>query len=234
MSGNDYCNSFSAYWDFLRQPNLPFADMLKLSGDGPALFTEWSIAHLLLYIIVVVIWSILVVVNGADPVSVLIAALIGFLVAYFLSHLGWFIIAVNNGCCHPCVSALLGIIFIFWGIHYCAYGINGSGAFSSPHLYSHDGEVSAVVRMVRLVLFLLYGISLVYMGISAIICCNNATGTISRGADDLEVASGENGRSTASGGDEKTHVHVHHHSLGKSMEAKTLAEHVAAEGGTQC
>jgi len=238
----DYCNSLTGYWDLIRQFNLPFAEMLKLSGDGPSLFTEWSITHLLLYVIVAVIWSILVIVNGAPVVDVMIGLLLGLVIAYLLSHLGWFIIVVNNGCCHPIVSALLGIIFIFWGIHYVAYGIRGKGAFDSPHLYTHDGEVSSVIYLIRIVLFVLYGISLIYMGISAIICCNQGGGSDGfRGADDLEVAGDASGpvkrgppgtrrqaasppvarqepcnppSTSAKGGGGEQHIHVHIHTHG--------------------
>jgi hypothetical protein len=71
-----------------------------------------------------------------------------------------------------------------------------------------------------MVIFIVYGVTLLYMGIAAIMACNDASG--SRGADDLKVESGDATQDssttvqhTPSNGvatnPEGIHVHVHVH-----------------------
>lgn len=223
----DYCNSFAQYWDYIKQPDLPFGEMLKLGSDPPTLFTQWSVFHLFMYVLIALVWAIVLCIHDAPIDQVVIALLLGLVISYLLSHLGWFIIVLNNGCCHPIVSAILGILFILWGCQYLAYAVNGKTVFTSPHFYNHDGDMGQIVNIVRIVLFILYGISLIYMGIAAIMCCN-AGGGATRGADDLEVASGSSkgekrteAAAPAAAPTHEIHVHVHMHHPGADAPLDT-------------
>lgn len=236
---SDYCNSFAQYWDYIKAHDLPIGDMLKLAGDGNTLFTQWSVLHIFLYFIVALVWAILAIISTGPIVEVLVAFGIGLAIAYLLSHLGWFIIVVNNGCCSPVVNAILGIIFILWGIQYVSYGITGRSVIASPHLYSHEGEMSQAINLVRIVLWILYGVTLVYMGIAAIMTCNGGS---FRGADDLEVAGGQEAGGTGKQAAPATnahevHVHVHLHGGGgddifsPQKMGKAIDTHVSEHGG---
>jgi len=212
----DYCQSFQDYFNYIKEANLPVADMVKLQGGAVNLFTQWSVLHFLVYVVIYTLWSLIVIVHDAPIASVIISLLLGILVAYILSHLGFFIV-VNNCLCHPIVNAILGLFYLLWGIQYISYGANGRGYFDGHHFYggwAGTGEWA----LLRMVLFIVYGVTLLYMGISAIMACNDAGG--SRGADDLKVESGQVGNSNAAvpsngiAGEspDGIHVHVHVHS----------------------
>lgn len=75
--------------------------------------------------------------------------------------------------------------FLLWGIQYIAYGANGRGFFEGEN-FAPGTEISGFWVLLRIVFFISYGITLVYMGITAFMLCQ--AGGSSRGVDDLEVA----------------------------------------------
>lgn len=211
----DYCQSFQDYFNYVKEANLPMGEMVKLQGGAVNLFTQWSVLHFLVYVVIATLWSLIVIVHDAPIASVIISLIIGILVAYILSHLGFFIVS-NNGLCHPIVNAILGLFYLAWGIQYISFGANGRAYFDGTHMYT-GWAGTGVWSLLRMVLFIVYGVTLVYMGIAAIMACNNSS---SRGADDLKVESSSEATQNSSAAvssnnvdanPEGIHVHVHVH-----------------------
>lgn len=195
---SDYINSFGEYFDHVKNPDLPFQTMIKLSGNPGQLFTQWSVFQFLLYLVIATVWAIVVIIHEASLAGTVISLLIGILISYILSHLGWYIIVRQNGCCSPVVSFIIGVFFLLWGLSYLLFGISGTVFFDSEG--NSNAAIGGVWTLIRIVLFVTYGATLIYMGISAMMCCGSTSGGF-RGADDLTVADATKAQDV--------HVHVH-------------------------
>lgn len=232
--GNDYCDSCNEYLDYVQHPNCPWEDMFKCQGGRAELFTWWSVFHFLCGATINIVWAIILILHNAPVGPVLTSCIIGILIAYFLSHLGWFIIVKTNGCDCPVVILIFGIFYLIWGCNYMQFGISGENHIYGYHHYGYQGEYSSAARLIRMVLWFLYGLSLIYMGIIAIMMCNDqGGGRRSRGfsMEDAAAASGgkgpqdrpsaPNGSDAENPGDgEASHVHVHVHMPGDLANGK--------------
>lgn len=162
----EYCDSCNEYMDIVAHPE-PHFDC----GDWADQFANWSAVQVWVYAIVGLVWIIYGIAHGCNCVGHMFAHFaVGLLIAYFFAHLGWFIVVRQEGCIHPIVCLIFGIIYILHGLNWLAYAIDGHyrvhyGLHYAPAEGQHWSDSTSV--LLRQILYAVYAITLLYMGVSA-------------------------------------------------------------------
>lgn len=167
----DFCQSCSEFWHLI--PNvgkhMGLAHMFSMNQSNWATnFTHWIVLQLLVYIVVACAWYLVVFMHTTDQhtcyrsglgsgpcVRVAFWELIyGVIGAYIVAHLGWFCIVKQHGCCSPLTILIWGILYILWGIQWILLALTYVNTFE--------------FGFIGTILYGIYGICLVYCGISAV------------------------------------------------------------------
>jgi len=190
---DDYCNSCQEYMAYVQAPRPDFD-----CSDWGEQFANWSALQVWLYVVIGLIWILWGVYEGCDCLGHMFSHFaVGVLIAYIFAHFGWFIVVRQGGCCHPIVCVIFGIFYFIHGLNWASYAINGNFhtryflhySPSEAHAFGSEGE------LLRRILYGVYAVALLYMGVSACMICISGQagqgGYDSRGVEleDLETPS---------------------------------------------
>jgi len=188
----DYCDSCRDYMEYIQHPLPDFH-----CDDWNEQFSNWSAVQFWVYVVAGILWILVGVWYSCHCVGTMAAHFcVGVLVAYIQAHFGWYIIVFKGGCCHPAVCAVFGILYLLHGINWAVFAIFGhfhinTGLHYTPAMADQWGWHG---HLIRRILYGIYAIALIYMGVAAIMICASGQAGAGYGSrevelDDLESAS---------------------------------------------
>lgn len=142
-------------------------------------FAHWSGFQVTLYLLIGLVW-VGVGVSQDEEIGPMVSHFaVGLLIAFFLGHLGFFIIVCEDGCCHPVVCFFFGVFYLFLGFEWATFAWNGKAHFDT-HLhytpFTDPARLGEKGEIARKVLYGIYAFSLIYMGVSACMVFFNGRG----------------------------------------------------------
>eukprot|EP00746_Dinoflagellata_sp_MGD_P063882 gnl/MRDRNA2_/MRDRNA2_267551_c0_seq1.p1 gnl/MRDRNA2_/MRDRNA2_267551_c0~~gnl/MRDRNA2_/MRDRNA2_267551_c0_seq1.p1 ORF type:complete len:239 (+),score=16.99 gnl/MRDRNA2_/MRDRNA2_267551_c0_seq1:97-717(+) len=161
----NYFDTCSEYMAYVQSPSPSFD-----CGDWNEQFSNWSAVQIWLYILVGIIWILWSVYVDCGCVGHMVSHFaVGVLIAYLFAHFGWYIVVSQGGCIHPIICLLVGILYILHGLNWVSYALNGN-FHASYHLHYHPSNAHAwgdEGDLLRRILYGVYALSLLYMGVAA-------------------------------------------------------------------
>lgn len=201
--GDNYCDSCQDYMEIVEAPRPTFS-----CDSWNEQFGNWSAVQLWVYVIAGLIWIVWGLCNNCNCLGSMASHFaVGVLFAYLLAHLGWFIVVRKSGCIpdgiHPIVCVIMGIFYLLHGINWGHFAYNGklglqTGLHYTPAMPHIIGDNNGAI--IRHILYGIYAVSLIYMGVAAIMIC--VSGQAGEGSRDVELGELDSSNGSARKGDD--------------------------------
>lgn len=160
----EYCNTCGEYFPLVLKPfqTIPFKQLWSCNQSSwPDAFRTWGAFQVWLALICNVIANLCVIIVVPEYIGqAIVNIIVNTIVAYGIAHLGWFAVTKKDGCCcclvFCCTNAkvfilLWGVLCFLWGLWMVLTALNWIGLGG--------------LAVVSAILFVVYAVSLIYMGI---------------------------------------------------------------------